>query len=81
MNMASTKFEAGAVGAWGGERAVRIGRAVWAAITRWYARRMAVRYLQTVDDRILKDIGISRGEILSAMYGDPRRAGYRHDRY
>lgn len=79
MRMASTQFETAAVAARAGRQASSLLRAGAAAVSRWYGRRMAVRYLQTVDDRILKDIGIERSEILSVVYGHGDGVGKYHD--
>ncbi len=35
----------------------------WRAYLRWYERRAAKHHLHQLDDRILRDIGISRSEI------------------
>jgi uncharacterized protein YjiS (DUF1127 family) len=42
------------------------------------ARRVATHTLAELDDHFLKDIGITRSEILSVVYGsrDERRRGY-----
>jgi uncharacterized protein YjiS (DUF1127 family) len=74
MNMLSTQYEAAAVR---GRLVHRIVQIVWGCVTafnRWYERRMTLRYLQSVDDRILDDIGIRRTEILAAIYGGRNRA-------
>ena len=39
------------------------------AYVEWRTLRSAVRTLQGMDDRILADIGMSRGEIQSVVYG------------
>jgi len=39
----------------------------------WYDRRKAARVLYELDDRMLKDIGIVRADISSALRGDLRR--------
>ena len=46
------------------------------AYLEWRTLRSAVRVLQGMDDRMLADIGMSRGEIHSIVYGagsDPTR--------
>mgnify|MGYP001348954685 CR=1 FL=1 len=39
------------------------------AYVEWRTLRSAVRVLQAMDDRILADIGMSRSEIQSVVYG------------
>lgn len=39
----------------------------WSALCRWHRRQAAVRRLNALDDHMLKDIGISRGEIDSLV--------------
>jgi uncharacterized protein YjiS (DUF1127 family) len=55
---------------------VRPGRYVrrlfhaWARdIARYFARRAALKHLGEFNDRQLRDIGLSRGEIEAAVYG------------
>lgn len=67
MSMLSTQYEAAAVRGQIGHRIYRAVRAGFTAFNRWYERRMTLRYLQSVDDRILKDIGLRRSEIMSAV--------------
>jgi uncharacterized protein YjiS (DUF1127 family) len=61
--------------------AARIGALTVRGLARlwdWHSRRATVSMLQGLDDRTLKDIGISRGEITSLVHGDPanRRRPY-----
>ena len=46
-----------------------IGRSAWRRIVRWHLRRAAVRDLMSLDDRLLRDIGLRRSDIHSAVYG------------
>jgi uncharacterized protein YjiS (DUF1127 family) len=43
----------------------------WAAYWSRHTQRATVRILQDLDDAVLRDIGISRSEIESAVYGNP----------
>jgi uncharacterized protein YjiS (DUF1127 family) len=56
-------------------------RAATRGFRRWRQRQRAIRDLQVLDDRTLKDIGVSRGEIGSVvgdlMAGRPRRGAAR----
>jgi uncharacterized protein YjiS (DUF1127 family) len=45
-------------------------RRLWAAYWDNQRRRATVLMLQALDDRILKDIGLTRSEIRSAVFGD-----------
>ncbi len=40
-------------------------RSAAASVARWHQRRIAIRQLMALDDHILKDIGIRRGDIHS----------------
>jgi uncharacterized protein YjiS (DUF1127 family) len=51
--------------------AAMAGYAVW----RWYRRRVTIHKLQSLDDRMLKDIGLDRSEIESTIFSG------RHDRH
>lgn len=50
-------------------------------IARWNARRQALRQLYMIDGRTLNDIGISRSEINSVIFGgsDGRRRCHEQD--
>jgi uncharacterized protein YjiS (DUF1127 family) len=41
----------------------------WRAVALWHKRRRAVRELRALDDRSLRDIGLGRSEIESAVRG------------
>jgi uncharacterized protein YjiS (DUF1127 family) len=41
-----------------------------AAAKRWRSRRHAYMELMALDERLLKDIGLSRGRIEATLYGD-----------
>jgi uncharacterized protein YjiS (DUF1127 family) len=51
-----------------GHMRVRV-TAWWRAIQLWHRRRIAVGALQSLSDRMLKDIGIDRSEIPSVVHG------------
>jgi uncharacterized protein YjiS (DUF1127 family) len=53
-------------------------RAAYKAYRDSRARRLATHTLAELDDHLLKDIGITRSEILSVVYssGDERRRGH-----
>lgn len=53
--------------AWAGSAVVRGLARLW----NWHARRATVSILHGLDDRTLKDIGISRSEITSLVHGGP----------
>jgi uncharacterized protein YjiS (DUF1127 family) len=41
---------------------------LWRVILNWYRRRRDLRILQGLDDHLLKDIGLRRGNLVSAVY-------------
>jgi uncharacterized protein YjiS (DUF1127 family) len=41
-----------------------------AALRQWRERRRATHELQSLDDRLLKDIGITRGDVWAAVHGE-----------
>ncbi|MDX2202893.1 MAG: DUF1127 domain-containing protein [Hyphomicrobiaceae bacterium] len=49
----------------------------WRAFQEWRARRAAEAWLHALDERMLKDIGLCRAEIGSAVRG----GGWRHPSY
>lgn len=56
---------------------LRIFTARWKGITRYFLHRAAIASLRELDDRALRDIGLARSEIESAVHGfmiAPRRA-------
>jgi uncharacterized protein YjiS (DUF1127 family) len=57
-------------------RVASIARRAWHAYWDWRARQVTVEILRTLDNRTLRDIGLSRSEIESAVYG--RRGERRH---
>jgi uncharacterized protein YjiS (DUF1127 family) len=57
---------------------VGLVRRAWHAFWDWRAKRLTVHILRSLDDRTLRDIGISPGEISSVVYGRP---GDRRHRY
>jgi uncharacterized protein YjiS (DUF1127 family) len=42
---------------------------IWRVLARWRCTKCAVAHLQTLDERMLKDIGIERSEIESVVRG------------
>ena len=59
-------------------RVARIVSRAWNAYWDWRARQATVQILLALDSRTLRDIGLSRGEIESVVYG---RHGERRMRY
>lgn len=49
-------------------------RALAARYTRWRAERIAIRQLHGLSDDMLRDIGLSRGDVLGAVRGLVRRS-------
>jgi uncharacterized protein YjiS (DUF1127 family) len=47
-------------------------RNLFRSLIDWFRRRAAVTRLQRMDDRMLKDIGLYRGEIEAAVRGEHR---------
>jgi uncharacterized protein YjiS (DUF1127 family) len=52
----------------------RLVRRAWTAYWQWQIRRATARLLYSLDDRVLRDIGIERDEIGLHLYED-RRTG------
>lgn len=72
--MMSHRNRPGAVRPQGGTGDAVFG--LWAAFlyardvcTTWSRKRRDTRLLEALDDRMLKDIGLNRGHILSAIHG------------
>lgn len=51
-------------------RAGLLLRSIVKAYVRWYGRRVATQHLASLDDRMLKDIGIGRSEIEGIVHGN-----------
>lgn len=54
----------------------RIARAVRGShevISRWHSRRKTYVRMMSLDDRLLEDIGVTRGDLWSAANGDFRK--------
>jgi len=53
----------------------------WHVFRQWRSRRLTVHILASLDERTLKDIGLNRSEIESAVYGKrgERVRAYRDD--
>jgi uncharacterized protein YjiS (DUF1127 family) len=52
-----------------GRRIADAARRRWRAYAAWRDRQLAIKELGLLDDRALKDIGLHRSEIESAVYG------------
>jgi len=48
--------------------AVHLARRLFDVVGTWHRRRQSVSALMALDDHTLKDIGLHRSEILSAVY-------------
>ena len=53
----------------GRQQAARIVNDVLQSMTRGYRTRRSLRRLHSLDDRVLRDIGISRGEVVGGLCG------------
>jgi uncharacterized protein YjiS (DUF1127 family) len=64
-----------------GARLARVARRAWHAYWDWRARQATVQILRALDNRTLRDIGLSRSEIESAVHGKrgERRVCYDED--
>ena len=61
-------------------RAWTEARSAWKAYVKWYEQRAAMHHLGQLDDRMLRDIGISRSEIEAvACSGRPLGADRKHN--
>jgi uncharacterized protein YjiS (DUF1127 family) len=52
-------------------------RAGWDAIPRYLVRRAAIARLRALDDRVLRDIGLTRSQIEAAVDGLVTPSGHR----
>lgn len=53
--------------------------AIWRAYRKSGTRRVAIRSLESLDDYMLKDMGITRSEIRSVVQGPQGERRLRHD--
>jgi uncharacterized protein YjiS (DUF1127 family) len=61
----------------------RAGQAIasaWSSYREWAEARRATRHLAGLDDRMLRDIGVSRSEINRMVYGPTMVKASDHDR-
>ena len=59
----------------------RLVRRAWVAYWQWLTRRATVRLLESMDDHVLRDLGIRRNQIhLYARGQRPHRSLHREDR-
>ena len=59
----------------------RLVRRAWAAYWQWHTRRATVQLLESMDDHVLRDLGIRRNQIhLYARGQRPHRSLHREDR-
>jgi uncharacterized protein YjiS (DUF1127 family) len=60
-------------------RASRMAAETWASYREWSEMRRATRHLVSLDDRLLRDIGVSRSEINRMVYGPAQMRKVDHD--
>lgn len=53
--------------------------ALWRSVATWVQRDAVYRELAALDERGLKDIGITRGDIPAVVAGRLRRGGWTYD--
>lgn len=74
MSTLRSTYTAGAIRPGFPSRLKSATHSAWRAFVEWYERRAAARHLASLDDRMLKDIGITRGEVMSVITdGRPHR--------
>jgi uncharacterized protein YjiS (DUF1127 family) len=58
----------------------RLAQRAWAAYWQWQLRRATVQLLYSLDDHLLRDLGIGRDEIHLYVHGTQPYAASREDR-